>query len=890
MKKSILFLVVSVLFSFLSMGQNTCQTPAFVSTLPFVLNNATTEGSGNDYNSTMVCQSDFMNGEDYVFLFVPTADLFVRINVTNTSTSLFGGVGLFVTKGCPDLATSECVASTDASPGSALTLPVVSLEQGEQYYIIISTKPGALNLYKKTTFNILIEETFAKDVGVVSIDAPISGCSLNDNEAVKASIKNFGFEPIANFNIKYSVNAGADVVQLVIDTLLPGATRQIIFVDSVDLMILGDYIISVTTQLTGDQNALNNQRTKTMANLEAETVYPYFTDFESSEAGWRTEGSNSSWELGTPDASIINSAASGTNAWVTNLSGNHTSNEQSALVSPCFDLSGLDLPMINVKINYEIPPGIAGFGGGNVVLQSSIDNGLTWTSVPTDYAAQNWFSGTGWSGNSNGWVSVRTSIPSLVGQTNVIFRFSFTGSSTAMNIGEGIGVDDFKILETPPYDAGVASILSLSSGCGLGDEIVSIKLRNFGSAPTDTLLSVAYVVNGGSPIVEDIPVSLNSGDSLIYNFETILDLSSPGIYNIKTYTILDGDVLVNENDTARKTIYSFITIDEFPYLEDLESYNGNWLPQGTNSSWEYGTPNAPMINQAASGTKCWATNLTGNHNSSETSYLVSPCIDLTNFDHPYFKMKIWYETPLLNRVSFEASLDNGITWFTLGSNTTSPEWFSSANGWSGHSEEWISVGHQLDTLANMDNVRLRVSYNTLMSTDEGVAIDDMEIIECTLPVVAFTSQINENTVTFTNNSSNSDTYFWDFDDDETSTDENPVHIFQENNRYNVCLSAYNYCTFRRVCQRIEIATGMDEFDNNELLKIYPNPTQNILTVEHTNKSGNSLIIKIFDMKGAVVLEDLFMSNEAMKQIDVSKFKRGIYTIMLGSYNKRFVVE
>ena len=48
-------------------------------------------------------------------------------------------------------------------------------------------------------------------------------------------------------------------------------------------------------------------------------------------------------------------------------------------------------------------------------------------------------------------------------------------------------------------------------------------------------------------------------------------------------------------------------ISNFPYREDFETSNGNWVPGGTFSDWTWGTPSKPVINSAGSGSKCWIT-------------------------------------------------------------------------------------------------------------------------------------------------------------------------------------------------------------------------------------------------------------------------------------------
>lgn len=58
------------------------------------------------------------------------------------------------------------------------------------------------------------------------------------------------------------------------------------------------------------------------------------------------------------------------------------------------------------------------------------------------------------------------------------------------------------------------------------------------------------------------------------------------------------------------------------------------------------------------------------------------------------------------------------------------------------------------------------------------------------PVIAnFEAAVDGNEVTFTNNSLNADTYSWDFGDETTSTDENPVHTYASTGEYDVVLTA-----------------------------------------------------------------------------------------------------
>lgn len=68
-------------------------------------------------------------------------------------------------------------------------------------------------------------------------------------------------------------------------------------------------------------------------------------------------------------------------------------------------------------------------------------------------------------------------------------------------------------------------------------------------------------------------------------------------------------------------------------------------------------------------------------------------------------------------------------------------------------------------------------------------------VGCTapLPVANFISAVNIDTVSFTDNSANTVSWFWDFGDGDTSTSQNPVHVYDSSGVFNVCLIAENIC-------------------------------------------------------------------------------------------------
>lgn len=108
-----------------------------IGSLPFSQTGMTTAGFGDDYSSADACGSTYMNGDDYLFSYTPSADECIDITLTNTATY----VGLFVFDGCPDDPCAFCINSATSSGGNP-SLSGVILTSGTEYFIGVSTSPA----------------------------------------------------------------------------------------------------------------------------------------------------------------------------------------------------------------------------------------------------------------------------------------------------------------------------------------------------------------------------------------------------------------------------------------------------------------------------------------------------------------------------------------------------------------------------------------------------------------------------------------------------------------------------------------------------------------------------------------------------------------------------
>ncbi len=182
----------------------------------------------------------------------------------------------------------------------------------------------------------------------------------------------------------------------------------------------------------------------------------YYQNFESGNSlyNWQATGLTDSdvsrWTLGTPDGTIINTASSGNFAWYTKIN-EKTDVENSQVVSPCFNLTGLEKPMIKLNIWSS-----SEFKRDGAVLQYSTDAGETWKNLGSTGEGIGWFdseniqSQPGGDKQFNGWNekpmttwnSARHNLDSLKNSTNVRFRIAYAADGGGVSKVDGFAFDD----------------------------------------------------------------------------------------------------------------------------------------------------------------------------------------------------------------------------------------------------------------------------------------------------------------------------------------------------------------------------------------------------------------------------------------------------------------
>ena len=184
---------------------------------------------------------------------------------------------------------------------------------------------------------------------------------------------------------------------------------------------------------------------------------------------------------------------------------------------------------------------------------------------------------------------------------------------------------------------------------------------------------------------------------------------------------------------------------------------------------------------------------------------------------------------------------------------------------------------------------------TQISFDSGLPALDAENIRLAVKSVVYDDLVNWNvglfdpvadfnsvdttsspTVTFTNQSVNADSYFWDFDDGQSSIDKNPTHNFVVGS-YQVTLISTKCEVSDTITKELNIVVnGQFDLKFESELKIFPNPACENLSIEmnnFTNSEGG--VFELFDELGNRVLKKTIIGK--LTSVSLRGLSPGMYS-------------
>lgn len=778
------------------------------------------------------------------------------------------------------------------------------------------------------------------DLAVLNVELDPVACGLDSAEVITINVMNFGTDTINGAEAQLSVNGGAYSAPESIPTpIAPGDTVTYSFTVTANLATAGLNTVAVvaTSTVSPDQNTSNDSLSVDVENVPSVTVaFPYQEDFEGGAGLWTSGGTNSSWDLSTPANTVINSAASGSLSWVTNDTSDYNPNENSWVASPCMDLTNAPAnSWVSMKVWWE-----SEFSWDGANLQTSTDGGSTWTNVGAFGDPNNWYtdntingapggSQEGWSGRnsvgstgSGGWVVAAHPLDSnIIGNSAVRFRVNF-GSDGAVE-DEGFAFDDFGISEPPAVQIGDTMVVcgteTLDAGYpgstyswSTGDVSQTITLiNNTGVDIIDSLIRVTVVDTFGlvgiDSVLVTIPASIPAAaasvtDNVACNGDStgsaqvvvaggntpymIMWDSNPGqmgeiASNLPagnyTVTVVDSfgceatdTVMITENPAitvALDTIVDVLCAGDSTGSISI-TVGGGVAPYGF--MWDNGDTNEDISGLPA-GT------YVGEITDSLGCSLVSPALNVTEPDSIAVTLDDLTDNqcPDDSTGSISISVSGGVA----------PYSFMWSNGDTTEDVSGLPVGDYTGMITDANGCELGSPVLTIGSTDS-------------LPAADFDYMPVGAAVNFSNTTPNGTSYIWAFGDGDSSTDENPTHLYTSNDTFVVTLTVANDCGTTSVTDTILVTqVGIEDALLRSNVSVYPNPNTGNFEVKFDRLDLEDVRIKIHAMNGAQVYEKELGAIHGFHSHKVSlpaSLARGVYMIEIRTSNaamhQRFLLD
>ena len=297
---------------------------------------------------------------------------------------------------------------------------------------------------------------------------------------------------------------------------------------------------------------------------------------------WSIANNSTSTALTGPNS---NNTPGGGSKYIYTESSTSTS-ISSQLITPCIDLTQ-STKCYAFEYYYHM------FGSDISVLRIDIDTGSDGSAWYNGYdVIRDEQQGT----STEAWKRGIISLEPFNGQIIRIRMFARRANTTPFGDKSDVGIDDFRIFEPDPREIEMISFEAPVNGfCSYSpNDTVSVIVRSNGCSTTSAIpvgYEVSFIPQTGGPAVTTTSLDtifnpLSLGDTIFYQFDPTVDLSSFGTYTIKAWSSMPGD-----NDPSNDTVFSTTlehlpTISSFPFIEDFESGSVGLQSVG-NNNWRF---------------------------------------------------------------------------------------------------------------------------------------------------------------------------------------------------------------------------------------------------------------------------------------------------------------
>lgn len=426
--------------------------------------------------------------------------------------------------------------------------------------------------------NILLEDGASDDVAATGIsvsDGAIAGCG-SASEVVTIEVSNQGAGPISGVTATFSVDGVAPTFTETIPGSIPaGASVSYMFNATADVSAVGPHTITAIVNAITDLNAANDSVSINITTQPVVAPGLLAEDFDGYD-GENLQAISMGWyEASGLSFPLIPNPPT---AWVDEDFGDDATNPNGTaarinlfnvgnndwLVSPKF------VPTASNGLSFDLAL-TEFFSGGATTLGSddslnvmvSNDCGLSWMMLAS-YNTNTAISPTG--------QNERVLLGGFAGQ-EIQVAFFATEGLTDDPVDNNVYVDNIQIVDLPANELALVDLGEIQDGreatsSALSTDTVVITLRNLGTM-TASNIPVSYSLNGNL-VMETVPGPLTAGSTITYRFDSLLDLSAPGAYELVVFVSAAGDTL-SANDTLA-TAFRHVPNEPLtlPYLETFE--------------------------------------------------------------------------------------------------------------------------------------------------------------------------------------------------------------------------------------------------------------------------------------------------------------------------------
>jgi len=172
----------------------------------------------------------------------------------------------------------------------------------------------------------------------------------------------------------------------------------------------------------------------------------------------------------------------------------------------------------------------------------------------------------------------------------------------------------------------------------------------------------------------------------------------------------------------------------------------------------------------------------------------------------------------------------------------------------------------------------------------GSASDTVTVI--VLPTVTpdFTYAAVFNAYSFTDLTVGSpNSWHWDFGDGQSSSQQNPTHVYAVSGTYTVLLTVSNGLCSDTLTKVVDVVTGIGELNNAHSISIAPVPARDVVRLSFRNALQGSVNIDILSLEGKKMRSYQFSNVSGQLVLDLMQIPDGMYFLRIENQGS-FVVK